>query len=96
MEKIYQALPNLWLKNVKLSTVLTKENYLKLPPTDQELLKKLLPVVDQSRDNILNPSALNNVYFLCRCQEWTQRLENGDFTVKKNDSNSIEEFKNQS
>lgn len=64
--------------------LLNKHTFNSLPQPHQYRLTQLLPPVDRhvASDNSvrLSPSALSNEFFAFACQEWWERLSEGEFT----------------
>lgn len=79
--------PDSILSNTDLRALLNKHTFSILPPLYQYKLVQLLPEVDRASiitqpDSSLrlNTSALNNEFFARACQQWRERLSEGEFT----------------
>uniref|UniRef100_A0A8C5F4L5 Polycomb group protein ASXL2 n=1 Tax=Gadus morhua TaxID=8049 RepID=A0A8C5F4L5_GADMO len=76
--------PDSILVNTNLRAIINKHTLSVLPPSCQQRLLKLLPVVDQQAclDGLLKVtgSALNNEFFASAAQSWKERLSEGEFT----------------
>lgn len=91
--------PNSFLGKVNLKNLLNSKTFSMLPPDYQYKLIKLLPDCDQLllTDNGLkmSPNALNNEFFAKACQEWKERLVEGEFTPETQQRLKAEEEKEQ-
>ncbi|XP_064625309.1 putative Polycomb group protein ASXL3 [Lineus longissimus] len=76
--------PDSILVNTNLRALLNKHNFVELPVSYQYSLIQLLPdcdkIVSADASLRLSPSALNNEFFTKACNEWKQRLADGEFT----------------
>lgn len=79
--------PDSILVNTNLRALLNKHTFSILPPLYQYKLVQLLPNVDRqgmsSQPDVptrLSTSGLNNEFFARACQEWRERLAEGEFT----------------
>lgn len=79
--------PDSILSNTDLRALLNKHTFSILPPLYQYKLVQLMPEVDRASiitqpDSSLrlNASALSNEFFARACQQWRERLSEGEFT----------------
>lgn len=79
--------PDSILVNTNLRALLNKHTFSILPPLYQYKLVQLLPNVDRQGMSTqpdvptrLSTSGLNNEFFARACQEWRERLAEGEFT----------------
>ncbi|XP_076463349.1 uncharacterized protein LOC143295509 [Babylonia areolata] len=91
--------PNSFLGKINLKNLLNNKTFGMLPAEYQYKLIKLLPQCDQLllSDNGLriSPTALNNEFFAKACQEWKDRLVEGEFTPENQQRLKAEEEKEQ-
>ncbi|KAK7100125.1 putative Polycomb group protein ASXL2 [Littorina saxatilis] len=91
--------PNSFLGKINLKNLLNNKTFGMLPAEYQYKLIKLLPECDQLSltDNGLraSPTALNNEFFGKACQEWKDRLVEGEFTPENQLRLKAEEEKEQ-
>ncbi|XP_023241753.1 polycomb protein Asx-like [Centruroides sculpturatus] len=76
--------PDSILVNTNLRALLNKHTFASLPPLYQYRLVQLLPPIDHvigpEYSVRLSASALSNEFFARSCQEWRERLAEGEFT----------------
>ncbi|XP_034235837.1 uncharacterized protein LOC117642105 isoform X2 [Thrips palmi] len=76
--------PDSILVNTNLRALLNKHTLSMLPPLYQHKLTQLLPSVDRVHSAVglskIASSGLNNEFFARGCQEWRDRLAEGEFT----------------
>ncbi|KAL4236341.1 putative Polycomb group protein asxl2 [Mactra antiquata] len=91
--------PDSILVNTNLKGLLTKHNFSLLPSQYQYKLITLLPECDKivGKDSALKLSstALNNEFFAKACNEWRERLSEGEFTPENQQRLKQEEEKEQ-
>lgn len=95
--------PNSFLGKINLKNLLNNKTFGLLPAEYQLKLIKLLPECDQLPGDVLHTSnglrmshtALNNEFFAKACQEWKERLVEGEFTPENQQRLKAEEEKEQ-